>query len=668
MPTNLRVRAFVAVLVTAALGVLVVTTATTDLPPLDEWIWAALVFGLLFALAEYYPIPLLGRSGANAFTMTAVPGFALLLTTPLPVTVGLVGVAVCLAGRLSGRGRSTIRTAFNAALSSLAFGLGALILALVVDLPATEIGLETVAAVLAAGTVTLSLTAVLTAAVIALDQGAAFRRVLRDGVALNDLGTHFLLLSLAPMVVVIWNYDRGLVPVIVVVMIAVHRASREGIAARTFALNDPLTGLPNRRALDERVAQLLRRGDEQGCLSLLLVNLDRFGMINDKLGRPFGDRLLRLVGRRLDAMAHVDTVAHLGGDSFAVLVRRHDADGVRAVAVQLLEAVGEPYVLDGVPVQVDASVGVASAPADGSDAAALLLVADTQLTTAKRLGAAPHIHLSGGHASAAQPGRLSVLGEFEDALAGDQLRLDYQPQVDLGDGAVVGLEALLRWRHPQHGEIAPGVFVGALEHTDLMPTLTRFVIDRAVADLAALRRQGYVGTMSVNISARDLHNRRFADEVADVLARHGIPGDRLTVELTESTFVTDQERARHVMHELAELQVGRSLDDFGTGYSSLSALAGIPLTELKIDRAFIVGLQHGASGMSILQAILDLAERLELTSVAEGVESPGERQALQRLGCQVVQGYLIARPMGREAVPGWLAANDPARSATRTAG
>ncbi|MEX2504322.1 MAG: bifunctional diguanylate cyclase/phosphodiesterase [Egicoccus sp.] len=666
MHTNLRVRVFVAVLVTAAVGVLAASADTSVLPPPSEWLLATVVFGLLFAVAEYYPVPLPGRGGESSFTMSAVPAFTLLLMVPLPVALGTIGFAVWVVYRTPPR-RPRIQAVFNAAVSTLTFGFGALILVVLVDLPASEIGLPTVGAVLLAGLATLLLTSLLTSSVIALDQGAPVRHVLRDSVRLDDLTTHHLLPALAPLVVAAWTYDRSLVPVIVVVMIGVYRGTREGIAARTQARNDPVTGLPNRLALGERVDQLLHHLDEHDTVSLLMVDLDQFGVISDQLGLEFGNRLLRRVGRRLDAAPEADTVAHVGGDEFAVVVRRCDGERVRAVANGLLAKIAEPYVIDGVPVRIEASIGVASAPTDGTDAATLLGVADAALTAAKRLGAAPHVQLSGGHTARHQPGRLSVLSEFETALADGQLRLDYQPQVDLRDGTVVGLEALLRWRHPQHGEIAPDVFVGALEQTDLMAILSRFVIDRAVTDLAVLRRCGYLGTMSVNVSARDLHNRRLADDVADVLGRNGIPGRLLTIEMTESALVTDPERAQHVMHELAELQVGRSLDDFGTGYSSLSALATIPLSELKIDRAFVTGLRHGASAASILQAIVDLAARLELTSVAEGVETPAEQHVLRQLGCQVVQGYLVARPMSLDAVPDWLLAHDPAQQSTSAA-
>lgn len=666
MRTTPRVRGFVAVLVIAAVGVLTGTASATVLPPPSEWLWATLVFGLLFAVAEYRPVPMPGRGGESSFTMSAVPAFTLLLLVPLPVALGTIGLAVWAVYRTPPR-RPRIQAAFNAATSTLTFGLGALILVVLVDLPTSEIGLPTVGAVLLAGAATLLLTSLLTSTVIALDQGSTVRHGLRDGLRLNGLATHHLLPAVAPMVVAAWHYDPGLVPVIVVVMIGVYRGTREGIEARTQARNDPVTGLPNRLALDERVSQLLRHLDEHDTLSLLMVDLDRFRAVSDQLGQDFGNRLLRRVGRRLDASPDVDTVAHLGADEFAVVVRRCDGERIRAVATALLAEIAEPYIIDDVPVRIGASIGVASAPADGTDAATLLRVADAALTGAKRLGPAPHVQLSGGHTARRQPGRLSVLGQFETALADGQLRLDYQPQVDLLDGGVVGLEALLRWQHPQHGEIAPDVFVGALEQTDLMPILTRFVIDRAVTDLSVLRRHGYAGTMSVNVSARDLHNRRLADEVAAVLARQGIPTDRLTIEVTESALVTDHARARHVMHELAELRVGRSLDDFGTGYSSLSALATIPLSELKIDRAFVTGLRHGAAATSILQAIIDLAGRLELTSVAEGVETLAELQVLRRLGCQVVQGYLIARPMPTPALTGWLAANDPAQRSASAA-
>jgi len=451
------------------------------------------------------------------------------------------------------------------------------------------------------------------------------------GVGLLALGG-FLLLAL--------GYQRQLI--------------RQAAASHHQALHDPLTGLPNRELFADRVGQAIRSADRQlRPAALLLLDLDRFKDVNDTLGHHHGDRLLGEVATRLTGvLRQVDTVARLGGDEFAVLLPEVDAAGAPAVAEKLRVALHQPLTLDGVGIDLDASIGIAVYPDHGGDAAELLQHADVAMYAAKQTHAGFVIY----DASVDQhsPRRLALLGGLRRALERDELVLHYQPKADLRSGRVLGVEALVRWQHPEHGLLGPGEFIPLAERTGLIHPLTRWVLDAALRQAAEWRRAGHELSVAVNLSTRSLLDRDFPDQVADRLAAWGVPAGCLMLEVTESAVMADPALALEVLGRLHALGVGLALDDFGTGYSSMAYLKALPVDELKVDRSFVGHMASSNSDAVIVRSTIDLGHNLGLHVVAEGVETRDAWEELKALGCDTAQGYHLGRPMPAADVERWL--------------
>jgi len=442
---------------------------------------------------------------------------------------------------------------------------------------------------------------------------------------------------------------------------ALNRANGQLAAANTqlevLATTDPLTGLTNRALLRERVDQALATVPR---VALLLLDLDRFKEVNDTLGHQAGDLLLQRIGPRLRDVVHDgDTVARLGGDEFALLLPGADAEGAVRVARVLLGALADPFDLEGHRVDIGASVGIALYPDHGADPTTLLRQADVAMYTAKRART--------GHAvyAAAQdrhtPHRLALMGELRDALAADALALHYQPLVALASGQMIGVEALLRWPHPERGLVPPDEFIPLAEHTGLIGAVTAWVLERALGQVAAWAAAGLVTGVAVNLSAHTLHEPGVYDLVAEALRRHRVAPARLTLEVTESALMLDPDRARAVLGRLRALGVRVSIDDFGTGYSSLGYLKDLPADEVKIDRGFVLGM--GAEGhtsaltnAALVQSIVAMAHALGLGVVAEGVETAAVERRLVALRCDTAQGYYLSRPLPPAEVERWARA------------
>jgi diguanylate cyclase (GGDEF)-like protein len=418
----------------------------------------------------------------------------------------------------------------------------------------------------------------------------------------------------------------------------VSRASRR---LRHQALHDALTGLPNRTALYQRTATAIAG---PGLAALLLVDLDRFQDVNDTLGHDHGDRLLVEVAERLaGVLRRGDMLARLGGDEFAVLLTGLPHRGAAAEAAARLQgALSRPFALGGVPVELDASVGVALYPEHGKDVTTLVRSADVAMYLAKR--GRSRVETYDSARDPHSPGRLALLGELRRAIDEDELELHYQPKVEVATGELCGVEALVRWRHPQRGLLGPGEFVDLAERTGTIHDLTRWVLDAALAQVADWREQGLDLAVAINLAAADVVDPTLPAAVAAGLARHGLPGERLECEISEHTVMADPERAMGVLAELRELGVGLSLDDFGTGQSSLAYLKRLPLDEVKIDRGFVLGMDEDEEDQAIVRATVDLARALGLRVVAEGVECPRVLARLAELRCDVAQGFLLGRP------------------------
>jgi diguanylate cyclase (GGDEF)-like protein len=390
-----------------------------------------------------------------------------------------------------------------------------------------------------------------------------------------------------------------------------------------------------------------------------LIDLDRFKDVNDTLGHKVGDVLLMHVAQRLRASApeHA-TVARLGGDEFAVLLPDADESDAVRVARGVLDAVAQPVEVEGSMLDVGGSLGIALAPLHGSDAESLLRSADVAMYVAKRSG--------GGHAvyapdqDAHRPDRLALVAELRHAIHDGELELHYQPKFDLRTGQPSGVEALVRWTHRQRGPISPAEFVSLAERTGLITSLSRWVLEAALRQQRAWRDAGLVLPVAVNLSMRDLHDAGLPELVADMLADAQVPASALSIEITESTLMADPERTRSALSRLRDLGVRLAVDDFGTGYSSLAYLKQLPVQELKVDRAFVRDVCHTASDRAIVQSVVDLAHKLGLTVVAEGVEDAATRDELARMGCDLAQGFFFARPASARDVAraDWWRASD----------
>ncbi|HLM07886.1 MAG TPA: EAL domain-containing protein [Blastococcus sp.] len=416
---------------------------------------------------------------------------------------------------------------------------------------------------------------------------------------------------------------------------------------RHQATHDALTGLPNRELLRDRLEQALTGAARQsGEAALILIDLDRFKEINDTLGHTYGDRLLCQVGPRMrSVLRDGDTVARLGGDEFAVLLPT--VDGVpeaRAVAERLREALHQPFDVDDVVLDVEASVGISLSPWHGTEAEDLLRNADIAMYAAKALKGEAVVFEPEEHATA--PNRLTVLGDLRRALeVNDELFLHFQPKYTLDGERIEGAEALLRWQHPSRGLVPPGDFIPVAEGTGLILRLTERVLGISLAQQRRWLDGGHVLPVAVNLSTRCLLDAGLPDMVRRLLAEHRVPASLLRLEVTESAVMGDAARCMEVLQRLRDLGVRLSIDDFGTGYSSMAYLRRLPVDELKIDRSFVLGMCTSQQDAVLVRTAIDLGHNLGLTVVAEGVEGPEHVDALRALGCDIAQGFHYARPM-----------------------
>ncbi|MFN2540050.1 MAG: putative bifunctional diguanylate cyclase/phosphodiesterase, partial [Mycobacteriales bacterium] len=412
------------------------------------------------------------------------------------------------------------------------------------------------------------------------------------------------------------------------------------------ALHDRLTGLPNRALFLDRLTQSLAalpRG--RGALAVLFLDVDHFKVINDSMGHDAGDDVLVELGRRLEQLMRPgDTLARFGGDEFVVLCHGiyHPAEAVH-LAESLADGLSGPMKVNGAEVVVAVSVGIALSTTSEDRAGDLLRDADAAMYRAKRDGRARSVLFADTMREEAMA-RLETEVELRRALTSGDLRLHYQPVVDLASGQVVGVEALLRWQHRTRGLVLPDDIIAIAEETGLIVPLGEWVLEQACEQLVAWHRDAPHLTMAVNLSGVQLGRADFVARVADVLTRTGVDRSVLSLEVTESVLMRDAEEALWVLGALKSLGVRISVDDFGTGYSSLTYLKRFPVDVLKIDRSFVDGLGSDADDLAIVQAIQALATSLGMDTIAEGIETAVQRDVLLSLGCRRAQGYLFAQP------------------------
>ncbi|MFG3253368.1 putative bifunctional diguanylate cyclase/phosphodiesterase [Streptomyces sp. NPDC048172] len=471
------------------------------------------------------------------------------------------------------------------------------------------------------------------------------------------------LLGLAPLIAVVAMHKPLLLPLFAVALIALDSTLWIARARAEEQLRDPLTGLPNRQWLLERTWAALDDADRTGARSaLVLIDLDRFRSVNDTLGHLAGDRLLLQIAERLRAaLPRGAEAARLGGDEFAVLLPVADSTtSAQRVARALVSALSSPLDLDGLTLVLEASAGVAVFPEHAREAEGLLRRADVAMYEAKRDRTAVEVYEATRDGNT--PDRLGLLADLRRALDASEVELHYQPKVGF-DGTVSGLEALVRWVHPERGRVPPDEFIAIAETSGLMPRLTEYVLETALAQVARWRRDGLTVPVAVNVSPRDVHSPGFAGAVAARLARHGVPPGALQLEITEHVLLEDPQRAADTLAGLTGHGVKMSLDDFGTGYSSLVHLRRLPVSELKIDRSFVARLAVDTEDAEIVRCTVDLAHSLGLMVVAEGVEDDETWERLRDLGCDAVQGWLVAAAMPPGETTAWLRAREaPART------
>lgn len=414
---------------------------------------------------------------------------------------------------------------------------------------------------------------------------------------------------------------------------------------------DPLTGLPNRRLLSDRIEHAIAMARRDGvAFALLFLDLDRFKHINDSLGHQFGDRVLVDVAARVrSCLREVDTVARLGGDEFVIVMQPADAAGAESTAQRVAEAMARPFAQAGLSFTVTCSIGIALFPDDGDNVDDLLRHADKAMYSVKESGRAGY-RFHQPRKDVDLKSRMRVDHAMRQALAHGRFRLHYQPQVECASGRVVGAEALLRWRDPDLGEMAPADFIPVAEESGFIATIGDWVLAEAVRQAAQWHARGLDIVVAINVSALQFQKPDFVASVARALQASALPPQALELELTESILIQDAPEALTRLQALAGLGVRLSIDDFGTGYSSLGYLKRFPIGQLKIDRSFIDGLPGDESDAAIARAIISMGRALRLRIIAEGVETEAQRRFLQAAGCDLYQGFLFAPALDAEGL------------------
>ncbi|WP_432754159.1 putative bifunctional diguanylate cyclase/phosphodiesterase [Pseudomonas sp. WMBT8] len=414
-----------------------------------------------------------------------------------------------------------------------------------------------------------------------------------------------------------------------------------------LALHDTLTGLPNRTLLADRIQQATQLVAEQGgCFALMFIDLDGFKPVNDAFGHHLGDQLLREVGLRLrEDLRSQDTLARIGGDEFVLLVQLSQPDDALRLAERQVGLINQSFRVAEHDLNISASVGIALFPGNGATPQELLMNADAAMYHAKSMGKNGYSFFDMSMNTNARR-QLQLLQDLRNAVEKQQLRLFYQPKFDALSGRAIGAEALLRWEHPQHGLLLPDKFIELAEKTGVIIAIGDWVLNEACRQMQVWFAQGYRDwRIAVNLSALQFCHAGLVASVANALQRHQLPANSLTLEITETTAMSDADASMTVLQQLSEMGVDLSIDDFGTGYSSLMYLKRLPANELKIDRGFVRDLEHDSDDAAIVSAIVALGQALGLRIVAEGVETDVQQTFLTRLGCDSLQGYHLGHPL-----------------------
>ena len=609
------------------------------------------VFSAFLLLTEPVQIPRQNEDDESNISTTFA--FALLIVFGMAAAVTVQTVATLIVD-VSQR-KPWWKICFNVGQLALTLAAAALVFRWTPGLPTGEAMRFNVAelpAVVASAAVFFVANVTLNGIALATAQRRSLTRYLADDVA-SEAPAMGALLLMAPILVGMGEFGLFLTPLVAVPLLGVWMQGRLSVRTLHQALHDPLTGLPNRASFARELAAAAKRDEGIG---VVLLDLARLGDVNETLGHESGERVLSEVARRLEELGGdaPALVAHFGGSEFALLLQGAAAPGARGLAARAVEVLDAPIDLDGLPLYAGAAAGVALSPDHGGPEE-VVRHADVALSVAR--DSSTRCSLYDPRLSRHTPMQLAMVGELRRALSAEtDLLLHYQPKIDVVTGAVRDAEALVRWNHSTLGLIYPDAFVPLAERTGLITELTSWVLTQAIHDCARWRHAGVDAGVAVNISPRELSDRSIVDTVLGILDEHGLPGEALSIEITENAFLRDPAHATALLEELRSTGVRVSLDDFGAGYSSLAYLKNLPLTEVKIDKSFVLNMATEPRDEMIVRSIVELGHNLGVVVVAEGVDEQGTLDRLAEIGCDVAQGYLIARPMEAHRLGRWIAA------------
>ena len=655
----IRLRLYLLAVYAGTAATLIVVFAGSDLAYVRAHPLLCLVLALAIFVGELRPIIIARGDIHDEITVSTTFAVALTILGPLWIAVGALAFSVAVQDTRARK--SILKLCFNAGqyvltLAAVRLTFCSLTGTSVLRPPAQEHLLlpAQLAAALAGAVVFFVVNALLIATVTSLATQVTVLSNLRSDLQFQ-LATSGVLASFAPVVAGAAQLTLWLFPFLVLPIAAIHKSAQMAAEREQEARHDGLTGLPNRTLFRMRVARACEESGRSGrTVAVLLLDLDHFKEINDTLGHHVGDDLLKVVAARIaGSLREGDIVARLGGDEFAVLAPDLPSSAAAiSVGTRLLHALEEPFEVDNVRLDVQASMGIALFPHHGDTMELLLQRADIALYTAKvDRGSA---ELYDADADPHTPERLTLAAELKDGLDRAELFLEYQPKIDVRTGATLGLEALVRWEHPRHGRMMPDDFLPIVENTGLIAPLTLVVLDLALAAAAQWRDAGYPAPVAVNLSVRHLTDLSLPQHIGGLLAQHELTSSALVLEVTETLIMTDPVRALGVLRLLRDLGIRIAIDDFGTGYSSLAYLRRLKVDELKIDKSFVLELATDEGNATIVRSTIELGHNLGLQMVAEGVENLATLEKLRSWGCDVAQGYYFSRPMPADAVVGWL--------------
>jgi diguanylate cyclase (GGDEF)-like protein len=638
--------AYLAVVLTAGAVALFVDTSSIRWPAFNEHqAVVTMILAVAVIVGELLPMKLRRGYKVETYTLSGTATIALIITGPLWIAA-LVQIGAGIVDDIRCR-RSVLKVAFNASQYAIGITVSRALFALLSGQSVTRFTPAFPPRALAAALVAAFAFFLVNVCLVAMVNAVADRRPAFSYIWQYFRGEFTIaltLLALAPVALTALNFSIATLPLCVLPVLAVCGALKAA-NRELLAMHDSLTGLPNRTLLLEHAGKALRDRDE-GLVAMLFIDLDHFKQVNDAMGHPVGDELLRVVGQRLASVIRAqDFAARLGGDEFAVLCRElPDAATALGLANRVSAALSGPVILQDVSLHVEASVGVALSPTHADDVDGLLQRADVALYQAKAAGPGSIVLYDPSYDNNSVE-RLTLMAQLRTGLE-DQLVLHYQPKCRLSDGEVVGVEALVRWQHPTLGLLPPAGFLMACENTGLMMPLTLQAMRQAMAQWREWHDDGLDLTMSVNISARNIQFDLPVQLVA-LLEQFGMPGSSLLLEVTESAVISNTEEAGRVIQQLLKMGVGISIDDFGTGHTSLAYMKDLSASEVKIDQSFVRTSADSPRDAAFVRAAVELGHSLGMQVVAEGVETLEVLRVLTAVGCDVVQGHLIL-----PAVPG----------------